>query len=496
MSISETVKTNSGLSDAKRALLEKRLCGRDIGKGNGAIKEADGRLPTLVPDALGRYQPFSFLPYQEQLWKATRATGITPWFYFETQRSGLDLDRFEQAWHALVARHDMLRAVILAQGAQKVLEQVPEFTIARQDLSDLSPGEQERRIEAVRAEMLRQPRRQDQWPLFDVRVSRLAQDQHMLHFGFDMLLFDLASIELIAADCKYIYHDETSRLKPLEIGFRDLVLGERQFSTVAEARRSDRYWRERFPLLPEAMDVTDMPLKSGRPQFVHHHSILEREQWQKIKEVAREHGITGSMVVFGAFNEVLSAYGGRQHYALESRVFRRLPLHKNILDVAGQFVAGIVSEVDVRGKSTFLERCQVLERQVWRDLENGYVDAARLWHEHRAVPPETPAIVYTSTVARFENFVQFGAEPPMKWFGREVFSCYQMPNLGIEFYLVESAGTLESHWFLNDALFAEGKSARMFADYDGLLKVLATEEDAWQGGLSALGTTPAAVCRG
>ncbi|MGH8605785.1 MAG: condensation domain-containing protein, partial [Gammaproteobacteria bacterium] len=322
----------------------------------------------------------------------------------------------------------------------------------------------------------------DQWPLFDIRASRLAEDEYRLHFGFNMQLFDLASIELIAADCKYLYHGETACLEPLEISFRDLVLCEHQFGTVPEAKRSDRYWRERFSLLPEAIDVTDVSSGGGKPQFVHHHSVLEREDWREIKGIAKQHGITASMVVFAAFNEVLSAYGGRQHYTLESRVFRRLPLHKNILGVAGQFIAGIVSEVDFRGKSTFRERCQGLEGQVWRDLENGYVDAARLWQGHRAMPPKTPAIVYTSTVARFENFVQFGAEPPMKWFGEQVFSCYQMPNLGIEFYVVESDGALESHWFVNDALFAEGKSAKMFADYLGLLNALATEEDAWHKG--------------
>jgi yersiniabactin nonribosomal peptide synthetase len=163
--------------------------------------------------------------------------------------------------------------------------------------------------------------------------------------------------------------------------------------------------------------------------------------------------------------------------------------------VAGQFVAGIVSAVEVSDSSTFLERCRNLERQVWTDLEHGYVDAARRWEQQRALPAQTPTVVYTSTVARFENFVRFGAEPPLKWFGQPIVSCYQMPNLGLEFYVVESGGQLESHWFVNEALFTAGKPARMFADYGGLLHALATGEAAWRTGLGACaaGTAPLSV---
>jgi Condensation domain len=461
------------LSEAKRALLMKRLRGKD----QAEHAASDARLPAVVPDLVDRHEPFPLTAYQAELWQATQHTGVAPWFYLETQRKGLDLERFERTWRTLVSRQHMLRAVILPQGAQQVLEETPPFSIKRLDCSHSGALEQDRHIEQVRREMLAQPRAQDRWPQFEIRATRLAEDEYRLHFGFNTLLFDLASIELMAADCKYLYHDQLDRLPSLEVSFRDLVLCEESFDGVEEAQRSQRFWRERLPQLPGPLAL-DPP--SGAPRFGHYHFVLDQARWQAIRTITKGHGVTASMVVFAAFNEVLGCELARRPYALESRIFRRLPVHKNIYDVAGQFVAGVVSSVDVGGVGAFIDRCRALEQQVWRDLEHGYVDAARLWRQRTGSAPHTPHIVFTSTVARFENFVRFGAEPPLKWFGEQVYARYQQPNLGLEYFVVESAGALESHWFVDESLFQPRQLDALFARFVALLERLATDPNAWR----------------
>lgn len=63
--------------------------------------------------------------------------------YYEIECKGLDLERLNWALQKLIERHDMLRAVVLPDGQQQVLKQVPFYQIQVLDLrvrmKNLSP---------------------------------------------------------------------------------------------------------------------------------------------------------------------------------------------------------------------------------------------------------------------------------------------------------------------------------------------------------------------
>ena len=73
--------------------------------------------------------------------------------YFELRKENVDLDRLKEAWRAVIARHPMLRTVILPGGMQKVLEQTPEYAIEVLDLRNASPEEREKQLEQIRSAM-------------------------------------------------------------------------------------------------------------------------------------------------------------------------------------------------------------------------------------------------------------------------------------------------------------------------------------------------------
>ncbi len=432
----------------------------------------------VTHDAGGRFRPFALTPYQSRLWKGTRETGVTAWFYQETRRAPLDSGRLEHAMRVLIARHDMLRSVMLPSGEQVVLEHVPEFHLPVHDLSHLTNSQQALALQQIRARFC-EPNALHDWPPFAVAVSNSSAAVQHIHLGFNLHLFDLASVELLAADWRAVYEGEPDKLKKLEIGFRDLVRAEETLEELPEAALSAEYWKTRIPQLPPPLDLRSENEQGPERQYRQGRDVLPAAAWRQVKKRASDHHLSASMVVFAVAAGLLARAARRDRFVLESRIFRRLPLHRNQHDVVGQFVAGIPSHIDLREAPTFVERVKRLEETTWRDLDHGYVDAARQWLAVNGAAPSAPRVVFTSTIARFENFVALGDEPPLRWLGEPLHFHYQTPDLGLELLLVECRGTLETFWFYDASALPLHLPGNLRAAYVRTLEVLAADDTLW-----------------
>ncbi|HEY2737117.1 MAG TPA: SDR family NAD(P)-dependent oxidoreductase, partial [Thermoanaerobaculia bacterium] len=140
-------------------------------RGDPALPDTDAGLPPAVPDPEHRHEPFPLSGVQQAYWLGRGATfelgNLATHAYLEIEADRLDLRRLETAWQRLVERHGMLRAVILPDGTQRILEQVPAYRIETQDLRSLPPAEATARLEAIRSEMEEQVLPVDRWPLFE-----------------------------------------------------------------------------------------------------------------------------------------------------------------------------------------------------------------------------------------------------------------------------------------------------------------------------------------
>ena len=65
--------------------------------------------------------------------------------------AALDLERLTWAWRTVIGRHPMLRAIIQPDGQQRILAEVPLFSIAFADHSEAPPADAEAAALTVRA---------------------------------------------------------------------------------------------------------------------------------------------------------------------------------------------------------------------------------------------------------------------------------------------------------------------------------------------------------
>src|SRR5436190_19631151 len=113
----------------------------------------------------------------------------------------------------------MLRAIILRDGQQQILERVPPFQIEVIDLEGLDQQEVDERLAHIRHEMDHQVFQVEQWPAFEIRVSRLPEQRVRMHFSIESLFIDGWSIRILIQEFIHLYHEPEAYLPPLKLSF-------------------------------------------------------------------------------------------------------------------------------------------------------------------------------------------------------------------------------------------------------------------------------------
>lgn len=82
----------------------------------------------------------------------------------------------------------MMRVIIQPDGMQRILENTPQYHIDVTDIRQLEVTEKEKALDEKRAEMSHQVIQTDEWPLFDVRITKIEDQKHRIHISFVNLI--------------------------------------------------------------------------------------------------------------------------------------------------------------------------------------------------------------------------------------------------------------------------------------------------------------------
>jgi len=405
--------------------------------------------------------------------------GVSSHSYFEFDCPALDLSRLTTALRAVVDRHDMLRAVTVPDGGQRVLDEVPPYEIACTDLRGHRDAEQAAELGRLRGQLGDVVRPTNQWPLFDVRVTVLDDDRMRLHFGIDLLFVDMRSLFVLLAEWYRFYDDATYSPVPLEATFRDHVLARQALLDEAEGARAQRYWLSRLGELPAAPDlaIATAPERLGRPEFVRLSTTVDEQHWAAFRAAVEPRGLTPEGALLAAYCEVLRAWSKRQDFTLTVALLDRQPLRPQIHDVVGDFLTPSLLAVPDRGDQTFINRACAVQRQQLADEERATFGGIRVLRELTRAQADgrniAMPVVFSSTL---------GSEPgadTLGLFGELVHSADQTPQIWLENQILESAGGIVLNWNAVAGLFPAGMLEAMFDAYQALLHRMADDETVW-----------------
>lgn len=444
-------------------------------------------------DKASRHDPFPLTDIQHAYWVGRSGAldlgNVACHVYFEWFLKDLDITRLERAWNQVVARHDMMRAVIAPDGTQRILQEVPDYQIA---VTELPPGEEaERLLLETRDSMSGQVMDPAQWPLFDLRVSRLSGGGMHLHLDVDLLMFDVQSFHIFLAELEQAYLNGEVNAEPLDFSFRDYVLAKKAMKEGPRYSQAREWWLERLehitpaPELPHAVE----PSALGQPSFTRHMRVLEGEKWAQLNAQAAGRGLTGSSVLLAAFSEILANWSRHPRFTLNLTHFNRERLHPDVMGMVGDFTSVLLVGADCSQPMSFAERARQLQKDMWGGLANRAFSGIEVMRElartQGGANGTMMPVVFTSLLGLEIDRLADGSRPGAL-LGEPLHLRTATPQVWLDHQVMIRHGNLVYNWIVIDRLFPEGMVEQMLDQYGVLLERLSADEDSWDQPVGAL----------
>lgn len=403
--------------------------------------------------------------------------------YTEIEFDGLIMEQVQNAWNNVVESNDMLHAVIESTGVQRILENFEVPAIKCEDLREKNPREVDEIIKDKRQKLINKKYRVGTWPLFDIEISKL-KEKDIMHFSLDMLIADFVSINLIFDEFEQFYYMKKSDCLT-QLSFRDIVIYRENLKKTNEGKKKyeedKRYWSQKIATMP------------GTPQFptVENYSeenvvfsqmkfVLEKLDYEKIRNIARKEQLTPSSIILAAYAETLKKFSKNKAFCIDVTMSDRPMIHPDIKKVIGDFTIADILEIKDIEYETYLDEIKSIQARLWEDLgHNSYSSTEVLRELGKRLKTEivVPA-VYTSTLGAMND------EKNRK--GNIIYTISQTPQVLIDCQVLENKGKLQVNWDVRNGAFPAGMIEEAFENFCELIYKFTNEECLYKKPISEL----------
>lgn len=408
--------------------------------------------------------------------------------YFEFDFAEIDVGRLSAAWRRLVSRHDALRTVILASGQQQILTKTPAITITCSDVLSTSGHATEEELTCIRQTILTREYEPHQWPLFDIRVTRIAGNRHRLHFYFDLLIVDGLSVSIIFSELERLYSDPEASMPPMRLSLGEVLRVMGSGKSGAAYEESRRYWLARIPHLPQMPDlpVVSTPAGASAGRFRRHRGSLSGSKWRALKHTALAMGLTPATALCAAYADILCAWSRRSHFLLNVMFSNRDQSFGLETDnLVGNFSSISLLEVNWGAAVNFEARAKELQNQLFNDLDHKHfsgIDVLQEMNRQRGTTAQAAAPVIFSSNLHLRRNAPGSSAGLFDIYGDNTsYSQLETPQAWLDASVNEDKnGALIFHWDALEDAFPERLIDDMFEAYGRLLSRLALGDLAWK----------------
>ncbi|MEY9095024.1 amino acid adenylation domain-containing protein [Paenibacillus sp. RC84] len=290
----------------------------------------------------------------------------------------LDVERLEEAFLAIMRRHESLRTTFHHEEDEfrQRVHAEPVFTLERNARLRMAAGKllaeggDEGLFGGISALMERFIRPFDlgSLPLFRAGLIPLGEERHLLLLDFHHIITDGVSVSVLLQELTTLYGG--GELPELDIQYRDYTVWQEERIGSEAYMGHERYWLEAFEgELPKLDLKTALP----RPELQNFEGSLinfrlDEKLTLKIKAFARERGTTLYTVLLGAYSMLLSKWSGEEDIIIGTPVAGRN--HAQLEGLIGMFVNTVAIRSFPESYRTVGDYLTELHEDVLRALEH------------------------------------------------------------------------------------------------------------------------------
>lgn len=414
--------------------------------------------------------------------------GVSAHVYFEFESERLNELALQLSLSRLVARHEALRSTIDAdEHIVPITEPFEplEYLDWHAQASDAAEQLQGRLRECLSHQVLPGGGR----PLFRAVLVHMPDGRRILHFGFDLLIGDVHSLEILFADWRHLYEQacgsDQPDLAPIGLPLAQAMALHAKAHDAAAREAARAYWIGRLDTLPGG---PELPLAChasclSTVRFYRQARRLEPAQWDALRQRAKDLRLTPSAMLGGLFAEVLAHWSARKVFVLNVTVDDRPMSHPDMASLIGDFTSVMPVKYDALAAGTLADRIRGWQTQLHRDLSHlaiSGVEVARAHAEKHGAQGNTLApVVFTCHLE---------SDIPVDWLGTQRHAISQTPQIWLDHQVTVQGGALCFNWDVVEGLFPAGLIEEMFEAYVGVLHRVV--EDRHTLDLSQLDLTP------
>ena len=394
--------------------------------------------------------------------------------YFEFDPDTVNLERLQEAWEELQARHPMLRAKFNNNGTQEIMEKPYSAKLQIYDFRKSDDFEHD--LLAVREKLSHRKLDIANGQVAELGISLLPEDKLRMHFDIDLLVADMQSLQIIFRDLAAIYNSEYRPAIPENWDF-DIYLENEKNNKINDYRKAEKYWKSEIESLPlgPALTLRTQPETIAAPKFSRRKYLLEHKKWEKLKSLAAQYCTTPAMVLLTLYAAVLDRWSTNQSFLINMPLFDRNTEIENIDNVIADFTNVLLFHADCKENCTFYEQLQKVQNQFRESVDNSEYSGVQVVRELSKLHPGEKCIA--PVVFSCNYGTPFVDDKFEKTFGSLNYMVSQTPQVWIDFQIFEINNGLNLSWDAVDELFPDGMLDKMFAAFVAMLNELVSVKD-------------------
>ncbi|MFN8474508.1 MAG: amino acid adenylation domain-containing protein [Anaerolineae bacterium] len=321
-------------------------------------------------------------------------------------RERLSVSLFEQAWQRIIGRHPVLRTAFrwteTAGLVQEVRREVDK-PIAFEDWSSVPASERESRLAAYCRKDWRRGFVLDQAPLMRLTVLQWGDAEFRFIWTFHHALIDGRSYDLLLREVFAVYDglrpDQTAMLRmPRPYGDYILWLQEQNLTS------SEGFWRDLLAGFTAPTPLPDIP-PAISPEADDDYGVqelwLSEEMTAQMAEMAREHHISVSALIHGAWALLLSRVSGEEDVVFGvTRTCRHSAFGGGAENMIGLLINTLPMRVRITGAQSIATWLQGLRAQSLSVRPHEHTPLASI-HDWSELPRGTQLF---DSIVVFENY--------------------------------------------------------------------------------------------